>query len=86
MSNSLVPWQIRPDILSGLIWCQTVCTSYDQKTPAGKELRVEHDQYGIIDGAQVEFPVLLCPVTNTVMNEEIFYLIDLVSVRCCGTF
>ena len=55
-------------------------------TPAGKELRVEHDQYGIIDGAQVEFPVLLCPVTNTMMNEEIFYPIDLVSVRCCGTF
>ena len=54
--------------------------------PAGKELRVEHDQYGIIDGAQVEFPVLLCPVTNTVMNEKIFYLIDLVSARCCGTF
>ena len=54
--------------------------------PAGKALRVEHDQYGIIDGAQVEFPVLLCAVTNTVMDEGILYLIDLVSVRCCGTF
>ena len=30
--------QIRPDILSGLIWVQTVCKSYQQTTPEGKEL------------------------------------------------
>ena len=30
--------QIRPDILSGLIWVQTVCKSCHQKTLAGKEL------------------------------------------------
>ena len=32
--------QIRPDILSGLIWVQTVCKDYQQATPVGKELRV----------------------------------------------
>ena len=30
--------QIRPNILSGLIWVQTVCRSYQQMTLAGKEL------------------------------------------------
>ena len=30
--------QIRPDILSGLIWVQTVCKIYLQTTPAGKGL------------------------------------------------
>ena len=30
--------QIRPDILSGLIWVQTVCKSYQQTTLVGKEL------------------------------------------------
>ena len=31
--------QIRPDILSGLIWVQTVCKSYQQTTLVDKELR-----------------------------------------------
>ena len=35
--------QIRPDVLSGLIWVQTVCKGYQQTTKvatiAGKELR-----------------------------------------------
>ena len=34
--------QIRPDILSGLIWVQTVCKAYQQRkksTLAGKELK-----------------------------------------------
>ena len=30
--------QIRPDILSGLIWVQTVCKSYQQTTLVGKYL------------------------------------------------
>ena len=30
--------QIRPDILSGLIWVQTVCKSYQQTTLVGKDL------------------------------------------------
>ena len=30
--------QIRPDILSGLIWIQTVCKGYQQMTLVGKEL------------------------------------------------
>ena len=30
--------QIRPDFLSGLIWFQTVCKSYQQTTLVGKEL------------------------------------------------
>ena len=30
--------QIRPDILSGLIWVQTVCKGYQQTTLVGKEL------------------------------------------------
>ena len=30
--------QIRPNILSGLIWLQTVCQSYQQMTLVGKEL------------------------------------------------
>ena len=36
VSNSLI--QIRPDILSGLIWVQTVCKGYEQTTLVGKEL------------------------------------------------
>ena len=31
--------QIRPDILSGLIWVQTVCQGYQQMTLVGKGLR-----------------------------------------------
>ena len=30
--------QIRPDILSGLIWVQSVCKGYEQKTLGGNEL------------------------------------------------
>ena len=30
--------QIRPDILSGLIWVQTVCKSYQQTILVGKEI------------------------------------------------
>ena len=30
--------QIRQDVLSGLIWVQAVCKSYQQITPAGKGL------------------------------------------------
>ena len=30
--------QIRPDILSGLIWVQSVCKGYQQTTLGGKEL------------------------------------------------
>ena len=30
--------QIRPDILSGLIWIQTVCKGEQQTEPVGKEL------------------------------------------------
>ena len=36
MPNSLI--QIRPDILSGLVWVQTVCKSYQQTTLGDKEL------------------------------------------------
>ena len=42
--NSLDPGQawhfVRPDILSGLIWVQTVCKSYQPKTLAGKEFNI----------------------------------------------
>ena len=30
--------QIRPNLLLGLIWVQTVCESYQQTTPVGEEL------------------------------------------------
>ena len=52
MSNSLDPGipsecqtvciQIRPDILSGLIWVQTVCKGYQQTTLVTKELRLSN--------------------------------------------
>ena len=32
--------QVRPNILSGLIWFQTVCKGYQQTTLGGKELKV----------------------------------------------
>ena len=32
---------IRPDVLPGLIWVQTVCNGYQQKTLVGKELILE---------------------------------------------
>ena len=32
--------QARSDILSGLIWAQTVCIGYQQKTLVGKELKL----------------------------------------------
>ena len=32
--------QIRPDILSGLIWAQTVCKDYHQATTVNKELKI----------------------------------------------
>ena len=31
--------EIRPNVLSGLIWVQTVCKGYQQMTLVGKELR-----------------------------------------------
>ena len=38
-SESQTSWiQIRPDILSGLIWVQTVSKGYQQTTLGGKEL------------------------------------------------
>ena len=37
MSNSLDPDQ--PDVLSCMIWVQTVCKCYQQTTLAGKELK-----------------------------------------------
>ena len=33
--------QIRPDVLSGLIWIQTVCKGYQQTTVLGKEIIVK---------------------------------------------
>ena len=33
-------FQIRPDVLSGLIWFQTVCKGYQQTTLVGKELNL----------------------------------------------
>ena len=39
LSECQTVWiQIRPDILSGLIWIQTVCKGCHRKTLAGKEL------------------------------------------------
>ena len=37
--------QIRPDISSGLIWIQSVCKDYEQKTPVDKKLMVFNYQY-----------------------------------------
>ena len=34
--------QIRPTILSGLIWVQSVCKDYDQMTLVDKELKVSN--------------------------------------------
>ena len=33
--------QIRPNILSGLVWIQTVCKGYQQTTPVDKELIIK---------------------------------------------
>ena len=38
MSNSWI--QIRPDIMSGLIWIQTVCKGYQQNAPAEKKMNL----------------------------------------------
>ena len=38
--------QIRPDLLSGLIWVQTVCKGYQQITPVGNRL-ITLDKHGI---------------------------------------
>ena len=39
-SECHIVWiQIRPNVLSGLIWVQTVCISYQQMTLGDKELR-----------------------------------------------
>ena len=32
--------QIRPDIMSGLIWVQTICKGYQQSTLGGKDLNL----------------------------------------------
>ena len=31
--------QIRPDVLSGMVWVQTICKGYQQATLVGKELK-----------------------------------------------
>ena len=36
-SHDLKQFQIRPDILLGLIWVQTVCKCYQQATKGGKK-------------------------------------------------
>ena len=39
LSEGQTHWiQIRPDILSGLIWVQPVCKGYEQTTLVGKQL------------------------------------------------
>ena len=41
-SECQIVWvQIRPDVLSGLIWVQTVCKGYQQTTPVGKVKHLE---------------------------------------------
>ena len=39
LTGGMIYIQVRPDILSGLIWVQTVCKSYRQTTLEGKELK-----------------------------------------------
>ena len=42
--NSQTVWiQIRPDILSGLVWIKTVCKDHQQTTLAGKEFNSLHN-------------------------------------------
>ena len=46
--KSVKVWtQIRPDILSGLIWVQTLCLSYQHTSVANKKLKltVYYDMY-----------------------------------------
>ena len=37
--------QIRPNVMSGLIWVQTVCKSYQQKTPGDKDVKLQNLRY-----------------------------------------
>ena len=45
-SECLIVWiQIRPDVLSGLVWVQTVCNCYQQMRLVGKELNYDIQNY-----------------------------------------
>ena len=41
MWSQIVRIQIRPDVLSGLVWVQTVCKGHQQMTLVGNELKVK---------------------------------------------
>ena len=60
---------IRPDILSGLIWGQTVCKGYQQTTLVGKELRM------LLGGKEVKKIHCICD------KLMIFYFSALVNTR-----
>ena len=48
LSESQTHWiQIRPDILSGLIWVQPVCKGYEQTTLVGKEFMLFLGKQGL---------------------------------------
>ena len=43
--------QIRPNVLSALIWVQTACKGYQQATLGGKELKSDLMKYAILSWA-----------------------------------
>ena len=57
--------KIRPDVLSGLIWVQTVFKSYQQTTLGDKELNVEYDSF-----------MILSPLLSVISNENAINLCD----------
>ena len=69
--------QIRPEILSGLIWGQTVCKSYQQRTLGDKELSSCYvyelllfpwtDSIKIGFWQKAEYRLTLCPLGNFFM-------------------
>ena len=52
--------QIRPDILSGLIWVQTVCKGYQQTTLVGKVLRENIIEISLNNEFQPLSCIILC--------------------------
>ena len=48
-SECQIAWiQIRPNVLLGLTWVQTVCKSYQQTTLGGKELSNEQIEISVL--------------------------------------
>ena len=75
-SESQTVWNhIRPNVLSGLIWVQTVCKGYQQKTLVSKEL-----SYLTVVPTQSDSDVIFCLQLLSIKNINLYTPLELTRI------